>query len=124
MMGVSKMDATQAPMIDVRICFFLLDDSPWVGLFYKDDNGYGYCEGIMVSEPNGHPIKNIDEYRLTTVSVPVKSDGSYNPPEIIDKLRDGIDDIIDNNEYDWDAWAKQSIALWESVFGQTERHAW
>ena len=124
MMGVSKMDATQAPMIDVRICFFLLDDSPWVGLFCKDDDGFGFCDNIMVSWPNGHPIKNIDEIHLTTVGVPVRSDGSYDPPEIIEKLRDEMDEIIDSNEYDWDEQTKQSIALWESVFGQTERHAW
>ena len=35
-----------------------------------------------------------------------------------------MDEIIDNNEYDWGEQTKQSIDLWESMFGQTERHSW
>ncbi|WP_288440569.1 hypothetical protein [uncultured Bifidobacterium sp.] len=118
------MDTTKAVMVDVQICFFLLDESPCVGLFHKDSDGYGYCDDCMVAEPNGHPILNIDEYRLAKVSVPIKSDGSYNRPEIINRLTDEMDEIIDNNEYDWAEQAKQSIALWEFTFGQTERHSW
>ncbi len=114
----------QTSMVDVQICFYLLDGSPGVGLFRKDSEGYGYCDNFMVAEPDGHPILNIDEYRLVTVSVPIKTDGSYDRPEIINKLADGMDEIIDNNEYDWGEQTKQSIDLWEFMFGQTERHSW
>ena len=32
------MDTTKAVMVDVQICFFLLDESPCVGLFHKDSD--------------------------------------------------------------------------------------
>ena len=73
----------QTSMVDVQICFYLLDGLPGVGLFRKDSEGYGYCDNFMVAEPDGHPILNIDEYRMVTVSVPIKTDGSYDRPEIM-----------------------------------------
>ncbi|NMM93474.1 hypothetical protein [Bifidobacterium oedipodis] len=118
------MSDMNAPTVDVQLCFYLLDDYPAVGIFHKDSDGYGYCDDIMVAEPGGHPIQNIDEYRLTTLSVPVKPNGSYDRPNIISRLWDGFDDIIKKYEPDWDEQSKQSCALWESIFGQTERHAW
>ena len=54
--GGVKVDTIKAVMVDVQICFFLLDESPCVGLFHKDSDGYGYCDDCMVAEPNGHPI--------------------------------------------------------------------
>ena len=124
LMDILKKDMIKTWMVNVQICFYLIDGSPGVGLFRKDFDGYGYCDNFMVAEPDGHPMMNIDEYRLVTVSVPLKSDGSYDRPEIINKLADGMDEIIDNNEYDWAEQTKQSIDLWEFMFGQTERHSW
>lgn len=67
---------------------------------------------------------NIDAYRRETVRIPVKPDGSYDLPAILGTFMHDMDEIIDNHEYDWSEQARQSIALWESTFGQTERHSW
>lgn len=108
---------------EVTICFCLLDGCPMVGEYHTDDEGYRYCVNgeidQMVGMPDGHPIQNIDEYRFTTLTMPLND-----IPGIIADLNERMCDACDDHEDDWKEQAKASIAVWEAEFGQTERHTW
>ena len=97
------MAKAKMPMVDVEVCFYLLDGSPTVGLFHRDADGFGYCGGFLVAEPDGRPVLNVDEYRLATVRVAAGDVDKDGWPRLVARLADRMVEIINEHEEDWGA---------------------
>ena len=121
---------------DMRICLDSLDGLPSVGVFHVDGRGYGICDEASfddvneagfeeaVARPDGRAALNVEEYRVATVHVKVNPDGSYRWPDSVRRLQREIRRINYEGDDNWQEMCDRSFALWERLFGKTERHTW